>query len=162
MRFSFHRGQDVVLEPVDRDRADVISQLHLRCFGKKWSDADIAGLLTRPGVFSIEARRVGKPNLPPLAFVVYRLAADEAEILSIGVAPEHRGKGLARRLMEEVMRRLHGERARSLFLEVDSSNEPAIKLYRRLRFQTVAERPAYYKNEAGNKSAALVMRLDLV
>lgn len=162
MRFPFMRDSEVLLETASGNQAEAISDLHARCFERQWGTAEIARLLDDDNVSCITARHVGKPQATPLAFVLFRNIIDEAEILSIGVEQTQRKKGLARQLMDETIRRLLGERARTLFLEVDSTNEPAVKLYKNLRFKTIAERPAYYQNAGGEKSAALVMRLDLV
>jgi ribosomal-protein-alanine N-acetyltransferase len=162
MRFPFSRDSEVLLEIAKDNQAEVISDLHARCFERQWGTAEIARLLADDAVSCITVRAVGKPQSVPLAFVLFRNIIDEAEILSIGVDHSHRKKGMARQLMEETIRKLQGDRARALFLEVDSMNVPAVKLYRNLKFKTISERPAYYKNAAGEKSAALVMRLDLV
>ncbi len=162
MRFSFKRDRDYSLEDAHGEQARVISDLHERCFDQQWGTAEIANLLRQSGVICIVAKETGKPQLEPHAFIMVRMAADEAEILSIGVDPAQRRNGLAIKLIEEVNRRLHAERVKSLFLEVDFANVPAVNLYQKLRFETVAERPAYYKTPGGDKSAALVMRLDLV
>jgi ribosomal-protein-alanine N-acetyltransferase len=45
-----------------------------------------------------------------------------------------------------------------MFLEVDGGNKPALGLYRKLGFETVGERKAYYVSDTGTKSSALVMR----
>lgn len=162
MRNPFRRAKDVSLETVRANQAKAISLLHARCFEREWGTADIASILEQNNVICIVAREVGKPKLPPLAFVVVRMAADEAEILSIGVDPAQRRTGLATKILGEITRRLHGERTKSLFLEVDVANEPAVNLYKQMRFESIAERPSYYQYDDGAKSAALVMRLDLV
>ena len=162
MRNPFRRTKDISLELVYADQARAISDLHTKCFHRDWSTADIANLIQQKNVLCIIAKEVGKPKLPPLAFVVVRMAADEAEVLSIGVDPAQRRTGLATKLLDEITRRLHGERTKSLFLEVDLANEAAVNLYKQLRFESIAERPSYYQHADGGKSAALVMRLDLV
>ena len=48
-----------------------------------------------------------------------------------------------------------------MFLEVDDGNQAALGLYRKLGFEKAGERPAYYVNENGRRSSALVMRRDL-
>jgi len=93
--------------------------------------------------------------------VLARLAAGEAEILTIAVRHASRRLGLGRMLMEAVLRHLHAERAETLFLEVDETNIPALALYRRLGFREVGRRDAYYADREGRKSSALVMRRDL-
>ena len=77
-------------------------------------------------------------------FVLARLVAGEAEILTVAVARSHRRLGLGWLLMDAVLRDLHTRRADALFLEVDESNTPAITLYRRLGFRQVGRRPDYY------------------
>jgi ribosomal-protein-alanine N-acetyltransferase len=162
VRIPFRRSKEISLELAHGDQARELSDLHTRCFKREWGTAEIANLLEQNNVLCLIAKEVGKPKIPPLAFVMIRMAADEAEILSIGVDPGQRRYGLATKLLDEATRRLHGERTKSLFLEVDQANEPAVNLYKQLRFKSVAERPAYYQNPNGEKSAALVMRLDLV
>jgi ribosomal-protein-alanine N-acetyltransferase len=94
-------------------------------------------------------------------FILSRLAAGEAEILSVAVAPARRGKGLARRLLDLHLRRLAGLSVRAVFLEVDEDNEPARRLYRRAGFREVGRRPGYYPQAGGNAATALVLRRDL-
>jgi len=90
-------------------------------------------------------------------FILSRIAADEAEILSVAVAASRRGKGLARQLLDLNLRRLAGLGARTVFLEVDEGNEPARRLYRRAGFREVGRREGYFP--AGK--AALILRRDL-
>ena len=85
------------------------------------------------------------------------MAADEAEILSVAIAPAWRGRGLARPLLDLHLRRLAGLGARAVFLEVDEHNAPACRLYRRAGFHEVGRRQGYYDGGA----TALVLRRDL-
>ncbi len=93
-------------------------------------------------------------------FIVARLVLDEAEILTIAVAPPAQRKGLGHALMDATLRHLHNARASMLFLEVDELNAPALALYRRLGFKQVGKRPGYYETAAG-RSTAFTMRRDL-
>lgn len=130
--------------------------LHEPVFHHAWSEEDFAGLLSQSNVFGFICRPVGKPA-QATGFVLARLVAGEAEILTIAVLPSYQRRGIGRELMEAVLRFLHHERAESLFLEVDESNLPAQALYRRLGFIQVGHRPAYYETEQG-RSGALVLR----
>ena len=93
--------------------------------------------------------------------MLFRTAADEAEILTIAVNQASRRRGVGRALMEETIRRLYSERIGSLFLEVDSSNGAAIALYEALDFTPVGERSGYYAQGATAAHGALVMRRDI-
>ena len=162
MRNPFRRSKDISLEPAPPQQAREISTLHAKCFNREWGTAEIANLIEQDNVLCIIAKEVGKPKAAPLAFAMVRMAADEAEILSIGVDPSERRTGIATKIMDEITRRLHAERTKMLFLEVDLANQPAVNLYKQLRFKSIAERPSYYQHDNGEQSAALVMRLDLV
>ena len=149
-----------VLVPLQAAHCAAIAALHIEGFHRPWSDGEFRSLLSQENVFGFAALVEGRPKAPPAGFILARLAAGEAEILTVAVAKSVRRHGIGHRLLDETLRRLHTERAESLFLEVDSANVAAIKLYKRFGFKKVGERPAYYDGPEG-RTAALVMRLDL-
>jgi [ribosomal protein S18]-alanine N-acetyltransferase len=59
------------------------------------------------------------------------------------------------------LRRLAGLAVRTVFLEVEDGNRPALKLYERAGFHEVGRRPGYYQRGSGATVAALVLRRDL-
>lgn len=141
--------------------ADAAADLHAAAFREGWTGDDFAALLSQDGVFGFLVRRPGASRAAPLGIVLARLAADEAEILTIVVDRAQRGRGVGRMLMDQVLQRLHRERATSLFLEVEEENRPALALYKRLRFEEVGRRPAYYAGENGQRTAALILKRSL-
>lgn len=96
-------------------------------------------------------------GLPPDGFALWRSMGDEAEILSIAIAPDKRRHGMGRALLDEVMLSATAEGMRALFLEVDAGNVAARALYDRAGFHKVGLRRKYYRNGAD----ALVLRKDL-
>ena len=68
---------------------------HAECFDNAWSATEFAKLMAMPGALSFLAVEGGEP----LAFLLARRAADEAEILSIGTRPFARRRGIAKKLM---------------------------------------------------------------
>jgi ribosomal-protein-alanine N-acetyltransferase len=96
-----------------------------------------------------------------VGFVISRLAAGEAEILSIAVAESHRGRGLARKLLDVHLRRLAAYGIASVFLEVDERNIAARRLYAALGFREVGRRESYYVDAGKPTGTALVLRGDL-
>lgn len=159
---SLTRRRDYVIEPLERYHSGDLAMLHREDFIRPWSQEEFASLLDDRHVFGFAVRQVGNPKIGPVGFVLARLAASEAEILTVAVARSHRGAGLGWKLMDAVLRQLHAERAEALFLEVDETNAPALALYRHFGFQQVGRRENYYEG-AGERgrTAALVMRLDL-
>lgn len=161
MRLPFPRAQEHAVTRLTRSDAAAVAALHREDFARPWTASEFDDLLKQNTVFGFAARRVGDPKAPLAGFVLARVAAGEAEILTVAVARAARRLGLGRALMEAVLRRLHALRAQALFLEVDEANAAAIALYRRLGFAVVGRRPGYYGGARADKSDALVMRLDL-
>lgn len=164
MSFSLSglRRRDYALEDLDLHHSVDLPALHSEDFVRPWSQDEFASLLGEKTVFGFAVREVGRPHAPPIGFVLARLAAGEAEILTVAVGRSHRRHGLGWKLMDAVLRRLHAERAEALFLEVDENNVAALALYRRLGFHQVGRRPNYYEGSGSlGRSNALVMRRDL-
>lgn len=116
-----------------------IEKIYALCFPEKqhkWTANDFADL-KKSGCDIIASQN---------SFIVWRQIADEAEIISIGVAPIARRTGIASALLQIVENDLKKNGATSIFLEVDESNIPAINLYKNSGFQNVGTRPNYYEN----------------
>lgn len=151
----------IVDEPALGD-ADVLAELHAEGFARSWSAEDIAALMSGNNCFALAVRRESLFGMRRIAgFVMVRVAADEAEVLTIAVGRTRRGKGYGRLLMEEALRRLYRERVGACFLEVNGDNGRAVALYRRLGFEAVGTRKAYYDRTASSDGTAVVMRLQL-
>ncbi len=156
---DYLRRKEFVYEKLRPTDSVAMAQLHMQGFHRPWNDGDFRSFLNQSTIFGYIARPVGRGK-KSAGFVLVRLAAGEAEILTIAVDKGERRNGVGTALIETVLRTLHQLRAQCLFLEVDEKNNGAINLYKRLGFSLIARRPSYYDTEAG-KSSALVMRLDL-
>ncbi|MBN1959499.1 MAG: ribosomal protein S18-alanine N-acetyltransferase [Deltaproteobacteria bacterium] len=93
-------------------------------------------------------------NREILGFIVFRLSVDEIEIFNIAVLPSVRRKGIGRKLMQVVIQFANIQKKLSILLEVRSSNEKAIALYKSLGFRTTGKRQGYYQKE--NEDALLM------
>lgn len=135
-----------------------ISELHGQRFPRRWSDGEFQNLLLQRGVFGILARQTNAFFSKPLGgFVLSREAAGEAEILTVAVSDKFGRQGLGWRLMQGALREASARGAETMFLEVEAANEAAVRLYEKLGFRKVGERPAYYTGPDGTRSTALVM-----
>jgi ribosomal-protein-alanine N-acetyltransferase len=150
------RPQPVLSEARAQDAA-ALAALHGAAFRRGWSEDELERLLVDKHVIAHRAM-VGRTLA---GFIISRLAAGEAEILSVAVAPARRGRGLAKKLLDLHLRRLAGLGATAVFLEVDEDNAPARRLYDRARFRDVGRRPAYYSRGTQPPANALVLRRDL-
>jgi [ribosomal protein S18]-alanine N-acetyltransferase len=89
-----------------------------------------------------------------LGFLVVRqIAADEREILNLAVDPGERRRGVARKLLENELRRAKTQ----WFLEVRASNSNAVKLYESAGFREAGRRESYYRNPV---ESGIVMKFD--
>jgi len=156
----FRWSPEFEIVPMDQEDCSEASSLHASGFARVWSDGEIRALLDQDLVIGFIARQTGRRDRAG-GFILARLAADEAEILTVTVSPRNRRTGLGWRLMGAVLSQLRAEGIDKLFLEVDEGNDAAISLYNKMGFAKVAERAAYYQQDGGARSAALVMRLDL-
>jgi len=146
------RGEPVFSEARPSDAA-AIAAVHGASFQRGWGEDEIQLLLIESNVVAHRVM-IGRTFV---GFILSRLAAGEAEILSVAIAPAWRRRALARPLLDLHLRRLAGLGVRSVFLEVDEHNAPACRLYRRAGVHEVGRRQAYYKGGA----AALVLRRHL-
>ena len=136
--------------------------VHRLRFTPPWSDGEMHALLVQETVFGFVACQSNAYARPATGgFVLSRVAASEAEILTIAVDSRFARAGLGWRLMRAAIREARDRSAEAVFLEVDETNAAAVALYRKLGFAKVGERRAYYQDVNGVKTAALVMRLDL-
>ncbi len=130
----------------------VMAAIHAKAFPPHdtWDAAFLSQQLTLPGTFGLLH--------PSGGLVLTRVAADEAEILTVGVIPEARGTGIGTVLLRDACALAAAHGARAMFLEVSVTNDAARSVYRKLGFVVIGQRRKYYPDG----SDALVMRLDLV
>ena len=131
--------------------AAALAAIHHAAFppGERWGPDAMALQLQLPGVFALLD--------PAGGMILARIAADEAEILTLAVHPERRRHGLARALLHAAATQAASHGAAALFLEVALRNTAAHALYASAGFTEIARRRRYY----ADGDDALVMRLAL-
>ncbi len=131
--------------------APALAALHAAAFppAQAWGRDAIALLLAMPGAFGLWREGAG--------LVLARMAAGEAEILTVAVVPAARRRGHGTALLREGMAAARARGAGAMFLEVAAGNAPALALYAREGFVEVGRRRRYYADGAD----ALVLRRDL-
>ncbi len=153
---------------VGTQSAQACAAIHARSFPHPWPAADFESLLAARDVIAEAAMAAGRRGKywgkpPALAgFVLSRRVLDEAEILTIAVAPEFRRRGIGSALLSVHLATLAAQGAKALFLEVEAGNHAALALYAGFDFYEVGARKAYYRKADGSAAAALVLRRDFV
>ncbi|MGE0722990.1 MAG: GNAT family N-acetyltransferase [Alphaproteobacteria bacterium] len=142
----------IAIGPAGPADAAWLAALHARAFpDEPWTEDAFRTLLGQAGV----AVAVASDAEGPIGLVLWRRAADEAEILTIGVRPERRSAGIGGRLLDRAL--AGAADARAVFLEVADDNAAARALYARRGFVAVGRRAGYY-HRAGRIVDALVLR----
>lgn len=134
--------------------APALAALHARAYARPWRTQDIADLLQAGGGFALCAGR------PACGFVLARVAAGEAEILALAVAPEARCAGAGRALVEACAAHAGARGAEALWLEAAEDNLAARALYAAAGFEATGRRRGYYPRPGG-RADALVLRRTL-
>lgn len=141
------------------DRAEEIAKLHAKLFDPPWDADGIKTLLEHPASASLVAF-AGDPK-EVVGFIIGQLAADEAEILSVGVRSSWQRAGLGKHLVEGLTRAARRGEAKRLFLDVADDNAGALAMYRRLGFAETGRRKGYYERKGSARADALTFALDL-
>jgi [ribosomal protein S18]-alanine N-acetyltransferase len=136
-----------------------LAVLHGDLFAKAWDTASVERLLAHPGSTAFLAR-VGSPA-ETVGFILGQLAADEAEILSLGVRSASQRHGIGRRLVQALCRAAKKADAKRLFLDVAPGNVAALGLYRAMGFCEVGRRKDYYDHTGRPSEDALTLALAL-
>lgn len=131
-----------------------MADLHGRVFTtpRHWSETEIRDLLDSPHCFSVDETD---------GFAIVRVVLDEAELLTLAVAPEARRRGIGRRLLKLAVATARRQGARRILLEVAADNTAALALYDRIGFREVARRHGYYARTDASPIDALVLSLPL-
>ncbi len=134
--------------------------LHAEGFARGWDAPEFERLLAEKTVAAHVACDGPRPKL--IGFVLSHVVAPESEVLSITVAPDRRGRGIARQLLGHHLARLAAAGVTTSFLEVEAENASALRLYSRLGYVEAGRRKGYYP-AGGDKAAvdALMLRRDL-
>ena len=87
----------------------------------------------------------------------YKKILDEADIMNIITKKNNRHQGFAKILLENIINECKKENLKTITLEVNENNIPAIKLYESFNFKQVGLRKNYYNNTQN----AILMTLNI-
>ncbi len=126
------------LVAVSPAHAEALAAIHRSAFqpGEIWGTRAFAGQLSLPGAYGLVDARGG--------LVLARIAASEAEVLTLAVAPAWRRQGLGTALLQGAMTEGAARGATVMFLEVSTGNHSALGLYEKAGFRRIGRRRRYY------------------
>ena len=131
------------LRAATADDLAAITELEALCFDDPWSEGAIAShLASKTGVAFLAVSHDGVP----LGYILGMCAGDEAELLRVGVHPEHRALRIGWNLVDYFLFKLIPLGTKTCYLEVRASNCIAQDLYASNCFREIGVRKRYYKN----------------
>jgi len=138
--------------PVGPEAAALLGPLHRDAFAaggfQQWTDATLAGLLAAPLTLALAAADTA--DGAAAGFVLGRLVAGEAEIVTLAVAPGRQGRGIGGALVGAFLDAARAAAATRVVLEVAEDNAPARAVYARHGFLPAGRRPGYYTRSGGS------------
>lgn len=144
----------LILRPED---AGLIAMIHAESMPDPWNAAAMRDLLKAPSVLGIGVTEDNKI----VAFGLFRLVLDEAEILTIATAKNARRAGYASNVLNAFNRHSRERGIARQFLEVAADNTAAIALYIREGYSAGGRRWNYYKNGRDKPVDAILMSRSL-
>lgn len=156
----FRRAPRAVgIAPLDSRHATRLSEIHASAFPRPWDGPEFERLLADRAVVGDGVFLERSGTL--CGFVLSRRVLDEAELLTVAMEPEARGRGFTRPLLAQHLDALARLGTRLVHLEVEEGNAPAIAAYRRAGFEKTGRRDGYYLKRDGSRATALTMQLRL-
>jgi [ribosomal protein S18]-alanine N-acetyltransferase len=135
-----------------------IARLQVPGLGMNWRESDIRDMLESGGMtgFARISYRHGAPRRLD-GYILFRIMADEGEILSLAVRKQSRRRGIANNILSRTLIFMDNKHVKRAFLEVSAANRVAIAFYTRSGFKISGVRPGYYATNRGANHNALVL-----
>lgn len=143
---------EITIVPLRREHVAAIAELERSLFSLPWDAASIESERNNPLSLWLTAC----DGETVVGYVGSQSVLGESDMMNLAVAPAYRRQGIARRLVEALIRELEADN-HSLTLEVRASNAPALALYQSLGFRQVGRRPRYYQRPTED---AFILRKD--
>ncbi|MGH7543172.1 MAG: ribosomal protein S18-alanine N-acetyltransferase [Gemmatimonadota bacterium] len=143
------------VRPLRRSDLPEVMVIERSVYPSPWPEEHLVRIVALPGAIG---RVAELENGEVVGYALGWVAADEAELANIAVAPPHRRSGVGNRLLESLREAAAALGATRMYLEVRVSNEIAQAFYRARGFTVTGRRREYYSRP---REDALTMVVDL-
>ena len=141
--FWLGSGGETLIREAQMADSSRIATLHAESFAVGWDKGEIENMLI--GNHAADALVLRTPLRDIVTgFAISRIVMDEAELLTIALDRDMRGRKHSVELLTRHAARCRRAGAERMFLEVAADNEPALALYRKLGFIQIGHRKGYY------------------
>lgn len=141
----------IELVRMSEEHVPQVAELEKICFSDPWSEKSVAYELTNPlscWLVAVDDGRVA-------GYIGSQTVMGESDMMNVAVHPDYRRRGIAERLVNDLVEALKAFESHCLTLEVRESNDSARALYAKLGFFQAGLRKNYYRNP---KEDALILR----
>jgi len=140
------RGKVLInIVSVAQEHLERVLEIEQGAISPPWSSEALLDEMSRDdSYFVVAVNQAGEPSPCLVGFAFLRQVGDDGELLHIAVDTTSRGCGVGDALMSAVFKHATENALKSVFLEVRSSNNTAIRLYEKHGFSTVRIRKDYY------------------
>jgi len=156
MRAQQASNVEVQFEPLVEQRVDAVLQVEQRSYASPWNRTNFIDALQA----GYQAQLLVAGTVL-LGYFIAMPGVEEVHLLNITVAPQYRGQGWSRLMLEALTLWARGQAAQWVWLEVRVGNARALQVYEAHGFQRVGVRKDYYPAGHGQREDALVMGLRL-
>ena len=148
---------DFEIYPMEEKDIKEVASLESKCFKDAWNEDAF-----RYEFFdnNYSHQYVAKVGEKIVGYVIFWITFDSATLCKVCVDPLYRRNNIGRSLLDEMMDDVFANRAVSITLEVRTSNEAAINLYKKMGFEIVVTKPHYYSD--GEDAYYMVERMSVL
>ncbi len=142
------------MRPMQDDDIDEVMAVELLAYAFPWTTGNMRDCLSSGyccWVYLQEKRIIGH--------AIMSVAVGEANILNLCIHPDMQGRGLGRRLLEQMLTLARQQQADTVFLELRNSNRTASTLYDAMGFNEIGIRHNYYPAKKGREDAILMAKI---
>lgn len=148
---------NVDIRPVKESDLKALTNLEELCFVAPWKEKDVLYEIKENPVATFYVLEVDNKVM---GFIDFWITFDSATLAQIAIHPSYRGKGLAKLLMDEMIKDCHANKVDFITLEVRTGNEKAIKMYEKYKFETILTKKQYYTN--GDDAYYMIRKVEML
>lgn len=146
--------KELVIGDMEISDLPEVAGIELESFTTPWPETLFYNEIHKQRAIAKTARIGGRV----MGYICAEQIIDEGHILDLAVHPGFRRRGIAARLVDEIINCLRNNKCGIIFLETRASNDAATRLYERFEFKVLARRKKYYTSPVED---AVIMALKL-
>lgn len=130
----------MIIREITKADIPAVAAIEKKCFSQPWSEQGFLEGIQASAIFL-----VAEEQNKIVGYIGMYVSVPEGEITNVAVAPENRGTGIGKALVDAMKQRALACGVTRIVLEVRFSNKPAIHVYETLGFRVLGIRKNFYQ-----------------